>query len=167
MLLFSDARREIKGVHVAASAAIAEGQRPELVDLDAVTGLVLERAEECAGGRVVGMDAGIAFAEIADEQRAAEDTETGWSERATPGRIEGAVVDPESQIADAIRVETPNEAVPNAFFIFARHGINLGVHDVKAAANRLNIEGVIGVSHRRWNRRIGEREVGRGLERKI
>src|SRR4051794_12525242 len=111
MLLFPDARREIERVDIAARAAVAEAQRPELVDLDPVAGFVLERAEECAGRRIEGVNARITFAEVADEQRVAENAEARGRNCNSPRRIERAVVDAKGQVADAVRVKAPDETV--------------------------------------------------------
>ena len=164
MFFFSDTGREVERVRIAAGAAVAKLEVPQLVDHDAVAALVLKRAEEGAGGRVVGMDAGIAFAEVADEQRAAEDAEGGRRQRDAPRRIERAVVDAERQVANAVGIEPAHEAVADAFLIESRHGINFRVGDVERAANGLNVEWVIGVSHRRRNGRICKRETGRRLK---
>ena len=163
VLFLSDTSREVKRVDVAAGAAVAELEVPQLVDHDAVAALVLERAKEGAGSRVVGVNAGIAFTKVADEERAAEDAESGGREVDAPGRIERAVVDAEGQVADAVGVEPADEPVADAFLVKPARA-DLGIGDVERAADGLNVEGVVSVSQRRRNRRVGEGEAGPGLQ---
>src|SRR5215207_617299 len=117
MLFFGGAGGEVERVHVAARAAVAEGERPKLVNLDAVAALVLKRAEERAGRRVEGVDGGVALAEVADEERAAEDAEGGGRECDAPRRVERAVVDAEGQVAHAVGVEAADEAVADSLLV--------------------------------------------------
>src|ERR1044072_7840584 len=105
------------------------------------------------------MDAGIAFTEVAHQQRATEDAEADGSESATPRRIECSIVDAESQVAHGLGIEATHEAVTNAFFIEAAHRVPFGIHDVQRAADRLDVERVISVSHRRRNSRVDEWET--------
>src|ERR1044072_6500467 len=125
---------------------------------------MLERAEKGSGRRVVSMDAGIAFTEVADQKRATEDAEADGSESATPWRTECSIVDAESQVVHAIGIEATHEAVTNAFFIEAGHRVHFGIHDVQRAADRLDVERVISVAHLRRNSRVDEWETGGRLE---
>src|SRR5689334_14722139 len=130
MLLFANAGAEIKRVHVAAAAAVAELQRPQLVNNDAVAGLILQRTQERAGCRVVSVDRRITFAEITDEQSISENAERGRRDDHAPGRVESPVVNGERKIADAVRIELADEAVSYAFLIFAVHP-DFCIRDVK------------------------------------
>ena len=101
MFLLGDARGEVESVGTAAvgvvhGGVVAELQRPKLINHDAVARFILERAEESAAGVIVSMDARIAFAEIAHQQRAAEDAETGRRLGDAPGRIERTLLMPKS-----------------------------------------------------------------------
>ena len=65
VLLFGRAGREVERVHIATCAAIAEGERPQLVNLDVLLGFILKSAEESTVDGVEGIDTGASFAEVA------------------------------------------------------------------------------------------------------
>jgi len=124
----------------------------------------LQCAEKRTSSRVVSVNAGIALAEIANQQCAAENSETGCSECDTPRWVQSAIIDTKRQISNAIRIEPANEAVAHSFLVKPRHRINLRIGDIQRATNRLDVERVIGVSHRVWNCGIGKREAGCRLQ---
>ena len=90
-----DPRGKIERARIAAVAAIAELKLVQPVNLDAYACLVLKCALECARRGIVGVDAGTTFAEVADEERAAENAERRGREDDAPRRVERPVVDAE------------------------------------------------------------------------
>src|SRR5262249_5026210 len=118
---------------IPAVAAVAKDQAPQLVDHDALIGLVLERvvsAQNGASRGVVGVDRRVALAEVADEECASEDAETRGRNCQTPGRVELAVVDAEGWVANSVGVEFTNETFPNPCDAQTCHRVNLRVSDV-------------------------------------
>src|SRR5882724_10748739 len=164
MFFLTDPGTKIKRVHVAARAAVANGERPKLVNHDAITVLVLYRAEERAGRRIVGVDGRVPRAEIADDERAAEDAERCGREDDAPRRVECAVIDAEGQIAHTVGVEAADEAVPDTFLVKAGHGVHLRIEDVERTAYGLDVESVISVPHCCRDGRIDKRKTGGGLQ---
>ena len=165
VLLLADAGGEVERVHVAAVAAVAELQGPQLVDHDAVAALVLERAEEGAGRRVVGVDAGVALAEVADEQRAAEDAERWRARCVTPhGALSAPLLIPKVRSRTPLALNRRTKPLPTPVLGRDPPGADLGVGDVERAADGLNVVGVVGVPRRRRDGRVGEGEAGRGLQ---
>ena len=166
VLLFGRTSREVERARIAARAAVAEAECPQLVNLDAVAGFVLERAEEGAGRGVEGVDARAALAEVADEERAAEDAERCGRDDEAPRRVErAAVVDGEQRVFDAVGVEPADEAVADALHVFPCNRVNLRVGDVERAADILDVEGVESVPHRCRDGRVSEAASG-GRQRK-
>jgi hypothetical protein len=87
------------------------------------------------------MNARIAFAEIAYEERFAKDTETSGRKGDAPRRVERSSVDSaEGPIEGAIEIKPPDVAITDALFVETRHGIDFSVGDVKLALDLLNVE---------------------------
>src|SRR5882762_2121318 len=147
VLFISGAGREIECSRIAAVAAVAKDKPPQFVDLDAYACFVLKRTQESPRTGAKGINTGTAFAESANQQRVAEDAESGGSDNGAPGRIKRSVIDRKHQIAHTVSIKLSYEAVAETRHLVARHGIHLGIHDIERAAEILNVERVIGVTH--------------------
>src|SRR6266851_587899 len=76
-------------IGLAAIAAVAELDGPELVDDDRLAGGIAQGAEERAGAGIERVDAAVGNV-VGDEQRVAERAKIGGSHRQTPGRMQRA-----------------------------------------------------------------------------
>ena len=132
-----DARREVEGMGVAGSAAVAEGQAPETLDRKGLAGPILERAEPRAGCRVERIDP--AVAEVADEQGPAEAAKTRRGQDDAPGRVERTLGrEPLEKLA--VGVEDVHVAVAGAGHVIVLCGVLQGIGDVELAADVLDVE---------------------------
>ena len=143
MLFLRGARGEIERVYVAAGAAIAERQRPKLVDLDGFAAFILKGAQKRASARIECVDARTAFTEISHQQGAAEEAErTRWARgrnREAPGRVERAVRDEAGQKC-SVCIKFADVAVSRSGQFVSRRGIELGIGDVKRSAEVLDVK---------------------------
>src|SRR5260221_10409478 len=88
IIVVASGEEELVGIAVCAGrAALAELNRPDVVDLDGLPAGVAKRAEECAALRIKRVDTAVRGV-VGDQQRAAHRSEIGWGYRNTPRRMQ-------------------------------------------------------------------------------
>src|SRR5215213_3364816 len=140
MSLVVNAGAEQQGGRVARDA-VAEAQPPQALDLDRAAVLVPQSTPECAGHRVVRVDA--AVAEVPHQQVTAEAAEpAGRRLRQPPRGVQLATADQAAQQVTAGAVDV-DEAAARAGDLVLAVGVLLGVGDIQPPTELLDVEGRI------------------------